>query len=248
MAVTRPVDSCELTDATLTAAKKAIRVSVPGVIKSFDPDSVTCDVEISVFGLQPEPVAGGNAVDRLDSDNVIYPLILDAPVIFPRGGGVTLTFPIQSGDECLVIFSDRCIDFWWQNGKVQNGSRGRMHDYSDAFVIPGPQSQAKKITGISTSAAQLRTDDGSAFVEVAAGGDITATTTGSMTINAPVITLNGDVTINGNLSQGMGAIGGTATMRGPVNVTNDVIANGISVKNHTHSGVQSGSGNTGKPQ
>jgi hypothetical protein len=52
MAVTRPVDSCELTDATLTAAKKAIRVSVPGVIKSFDPDSVTCDVEISVFGLQ----------------------------------------------------------------------------------------------------------------------------------------------------------------------------------------------------
>jgi hypothetical protein len=104
MAVTRPIDSCEVTDATLAAAKKAIRVSVPGVIKSFDPDSVTCDVEISVFGLQPQPVAGVNAVDRLDSDNVFYPLILDAPVVFPRGGGVTLTFPFSRVMNAWLFF------------------------------------------------------------------------------------------------------------------------------------------------
>lgn len=255
MAVTRPVDNGEITDATVMAAKKAIRVSVPGIIKSFDPDAVTCDVEISVLGIQPEPIAGKNAIDRLDSDNIYYPLILDAPVIFPRGGGVTLTFPIQPGDECLVIFSDRCIDFWWQNGKVQNGSRGRRHDYSDAFVIPGPQSQAKKISGISTSAAQLRTDDGAAFVEVAVGhaisvktpGKLTASADGGTEITSPTIVFNGNVTINGNLSQGMGASGGSATMLGPVNVTNDVKAGGKSLMSHTHSGVQTGGGNTGAP-
>ncbi|ECF1874404.1 translation initiation factor IF-2, partial [Salmonella enterica subsp. enterica serovar Javiana] len=156
---------------------------------------------------------------------------------------------------CLVIFSDRCIDFWWQNGGVQEPVDDRVHDLSDAFCIVGPQSQAQKISGISTSAAQLRTDDGAAFVEVAAGhnvtvktpGALTATAEGGTTITSPIITLNGDVTINGNLSQGMGEGGGSATMLGPVTVTNDVTAGGKSLMTHTHGGVQTGGGNTGAP-
>ncbi|MDW1476512.1 Gp138 family membrane-puncturing spike protein [Klebsiella pneumoniae] len=247
MATARPIEDREVYDSILKGAKQSIRVSMPGVIKSFDPETVTCVVEVSIYIPKPES-AEGKSIDRLAQDNVFYPLILDAPVIFPRGGGCTLTFPISAGDECLVIFADRCIDFWWQNGGVQNGSRGRMHDYSDAFVIPGPQSQAKKISGISTTAAQLRTDDGTAFIEVSAGGDITATTAGNATINAPEIVLNGNVTINGNLSQGMGESGGTATMHGPVTVTNDVTAGGKSLMTHTHGGVETGSGNTGEPQ
>ncbi|HBT4564084.1 TPA: phage baseplate protein [Klebsiella pneumoniae] len=247
MATARPIEDREVYDSILKGAKQSIRVSMPGIIKSFDPETVTCVVEVSIYIPKPES-AEGKSIDRLPQDNVFYPLILDAPVIFPRGGGCTLTFPIKEGDECLVVFADRCIDFWWQSGGVQNGSRGRMHDYSDAFVIPGPQSQAKKISGISTTAAQLRTDDGSAFIELAAGGNITATTAGSATINAPEITLNGNVTINGNLSQGMGNSGGTATMLGPVTVTNDVTAGGKSLMTHTHGGVETGSGNTGEPQ
>lgn len=147
-----------------------------------------------------------------------------------------------------MIFADRCIDFWWQSGGVQEPVDGRMHDLSDAFCIVGPQSQAKKIGGISTTGAQLRTDDGSAFIEVAAGGDITATTAGSATINAPEIVLNGNVTINGNLSQGMGERGGTATMHGPVTVTNDVTAGGKSLMTHMHGGVEHGNDSTGGPE
>ncbi len=64
---------------------------------------------------------------------------------------------------------------------------------------------------------------------------------------SPTITLNGDVTINGNLSQGMGEGGGSATMLGPVTVTNDVKAGGKSLMTHTHGGVQTGGGNTGSP-
>ena len=168
----------------------------------------------------------------------------------------TLTFPVKEGDECLLIFADRCIDFWWQSGGVQETVDPRQHDLSDAFAIVGPQSQAQKISGISTSAAQLRTDDGAAFVEVAAGhnitiktpGQLTATAEGGTTITSPTITLNGNVTINGNLSQGMGESGGTATMLGPVTVTNDVTASGISVATHKHGGVQTGGGATGGPQ
>ncbi|EFP2386452.1 TPA: translation initiation factor IF-2 [Klebsiella pneumoniae] len=219
MAILRPVSSNEVNDVIMKSVKKTLRVAMPGVIQSFDPENLTCVVEISVFSVKPE----GKSVDRLDVDNVFYPLILDAPVIFPRGGGVTLTFPVKEGDECLVVFADRCIDFWWQNGNVQNGSRGRMHDYSDAFVIPGPQSQAKKISGISTTAAQLRTDDGSAFIEIASNG--------AVTINSPQTIVNGPFHVNGDITS-----------------TGDQTAAGISQVNHTHGGVESGGSSTGKPE
>ncbi|EHZ8806236.1 phage baseplate protein [Salmonella enterica] len=242
MAISRPIDEQDVAQSTFNNTLANARSSLPGIIQSFDPETVTSVVMIAVKSSTPAPFESPESAQSVD-----YPLLMDVPVVFPRGGGVTLTFPIKEGDECLVVFSSRCIDFWWQNGGVQERADKRMHDLSDAFVIPGPQSQVKKISGISTSAAQLRTDNGTAFVEVAAGGDITATTTGSMTINAPTITLNGNVTINGNLSQGMGESGGTATMLGPVTVTNDVEAGGKSLTTHTHGGVQTGGGNTGAP-
>ena len=217
-----------------------LRVALPGIIQSFDPDTVTAVVQPAIRYIERD-----NDGNKATKD---YPLLVDVPVVFPRGGGCTLTFPVSEGDECLVIFADRCIDFWWQSGGVQEPVDGRMHDLSDAFCIVGPQSQAKKISGISTTSAQLRTDDGTAFIEVAAGGDITATTTGNATINAPEIILNGNVTITGNLSQGMGERGGTATMHGPVTVTNDVTAGGKSLMTHTHGGVEHGNDSTGEPE
>lgn len=219
-----------------------LRVAIPGIIQSFDPDTVTATIQPALKGVT-------------DGESNPVSLLTTVPVIFPRGGGCTLTFPVKAGDECLVIFADRCVDFWWQSGGVQEPADDRMHDLSDAFCIVGPQSQAQKISGISNSAAQLRTDDGAAFVEVAAGHNITVKTPGQLlanaqggtTITSPTITLNGNVTINGNLSQGMGDSGGTATMLGPITVTNDVTAGGKSLTTHTHSGVQTGSGNSGKP-
>ncbi|EHT99718.1 phage-related protein [Pantoea stewartii subsp. stewartii DC283] len=245
----------EAFDSCVGLAMQKTRVAYPGIIRSFDPETVSCEVDVGVMGAIPIIPENSTSIDRLNYDAQQFPMLLDAPVVFPRGGGCTLTFPVKPGDECLVIISSRDLDFWWQNGGVQNSNSGRNHDFSDAFVIPGPQSQAKKISNISPTAAQLRTDDGAAFVEVAAGHDITIQTPGKLTasanggteITSPEIVFNGNVTINGNLSQGMGSGGGTATMNGPVTVNNDVTAGGKSLTGHTHGGVQSGSGHTGAP-
>lgn len=242
MANIRPAEFEETLEQVKANSVASARTALPGVIQSFDADTVTCVVTLCAKSGRPTPPEDLSKRASMD-----FPLLVDVPVVFPRGGGCTLTFPVKAGDECLVIFSDRSIDFWWQNGGVQEPADWRSHDLSDAFVIPGPQSQQKKISGISSTGAQLRTDDGTAFVEVGAGGDITATTTGQVTINAPEIVLNGNVTINGNLSQGMGESGGTATLQGPVNVSNDVTAGGKSLISHQHGGVETGSGNTGKP-
>ncbi|HHY1017925.1 Gp138 family membrane-puncturing spike protein [Raoultella planticola] len=216
MATARPIEDREVYDSILKGAKQSVRVSMPGVIKSFDPESVTCVVEVSIYIPKPESTEG-KSIDRLAQDNVFYPLILDAPVIFPRGGGCTLTFPVKEGDECLVVFADRCIDFWWQSGGVQNGSRGRMHDYSDAFVIPGPQSQAKKISGISTNSVELRSDDGSAKLSLnPASGEISGTAPGGFNLNGLQILPDGRLQL----------------------------VDGSIVDKHTHGGVESGGSST----
>ncbi|HHT0407047.1 TPA: Gp138 family membrane-puncturing spike protein [Raoultella ornithinolytica] len=249
VALNAQLGSKEQADAQLAQAiMSAMRVSIPGIIQSFDPDAITAVIQPAIKGVEHDTSGAEISVN--------LPLLVDVPVIFPRGGGCTLTFPVKEGDECLVIFADRCIDFWWQSGGIQEPVDGRMHDLSDAFCIVGPQSQAKKISGISTTAAQLRTDDGSAFIELAAGHDVTVKTPGKLTasadggteITSPEIILNGNVTINGNLSQGMGESGGSATMHGPVTVTNDVTAGGKSLMTHTHGGVEHGNDSTGGPE
>ncbi|MDC9593498.1 Gp138 family membrane-puncturing spike protein [Xenorhabdus sp. IM139775] len=231
------------------AINSGLYVSVPCIVQSFNADAVTVTAQPAIRW------SVTNSEGKTES--VALPLLVDVPVIFPRGGGVTLTFPIQPRDECLVIFADRCIDYWWQNGGIQEPVDLRQHNLSDGFAIVGPQSQARKIGGISTSTAQLRTDDGAAYIELSPGshnvtvktpGKLTATADSGTEINSPEIVLNGNVTINGGLSQGMGTNGGAAAMNGPVTVKNDVTAGGISQMKHTHGGVKTGGGSTGGPQ
>lgn len=79
------------------------------------------------------------------------------------------------------------------------------------------------------------------------GGTTTVQSAGVMDLTAPTITLNGNVVLNGPLTQGKGGNGGGCTMLGPLTVTNDVTAGGKSLINHVHSGVMPGGANTGAP-
>ncbi|CDG20702.1 conserved protein of unknown function [Xenorhabdus poinarii G6] len=215
-----------------SAISAGLYVALPCIIQSFNASAVTVTAQPAIRW------SVTNSEGKTES--VALPLLVDVPVIFPRGGGVTLTFPVKSGDECLVIFADRCIDYWWQNGGIQEPVDPRQHNLSDGFAIVGPQSQARKISNISTYSAQLRTDDGAAFIELTPGshnitlitpGKLTATADNGTEITSPEIVLNGNVTING-----------------PVTVKNDVTAGGISLMKHRHGGVRTGDGTTGGPR
>ncbi len=99
-----------------------------------------------------------------------FPLLLNVPVQFPSGGGFTLTFPVNSGDECIVLFNDAQIDNWLINGAIVPPSIDRVHDLSDAIAIVGIRNNTRALVALSTTSAQLRSDDGSTFVEVNGAG------------------------------------------------------------------------------
>ncbi|HFU6516427.1 TPA: Gp138 family membrane-puncturing spike protein [Klebsiella pneumoniae] len=185
VALNSQLGSKEQADAQLAQAiMSAMRVAMPGIIQSFDPDAVTAVVQPAIKGAEQDESGAEVSVN--------LPLLVDVPVVFPRGGGCTLTFPVKAGDECLVIFADRCIDFWWQSGGIQEPVDERMHDLSDAFCIVGPQSQAKKIGGISTSAVELRSDDGETKLSLnPAIGTINGTAPGGFNLNGLKILSDG---------------------------------------------------------
>lgn len=208
---TRSGDLAETFKSERDTTKSQIRVALPGIVQSFDPDAVTAVVQPAIRSVETD-----NDGNRITKN---YPLLVDVPVVFPRGGGCTLTFPVKEGDECLVIFADRCIDFWWQSGGVQEPVDDRQHDLSDAFCIVGPQSQAQKISDISTSAVELRSDDGGTKLSLnPSSGAITGAAPGGFNLNGLKILPDGRLQL----------------------------VDGSIVDKHSHGGVQTGGSNTKK--
>lgn len=163
--------------AAFKGMQSEIYTSLPCTIQSFDAGKRT---------VTAQPTIKAQVQNEDGSFQwVTMPLLVDVPVYFPEGGGVTLTFPIKSGDEALVVFANRCIDAWWQSGGIQLQADLRMHDLSDGFAFVGISSVPRVISAISTSRAQLRSNDGEAFVELDPDSHfIRAKTTGKFTVDA----------------------------------------------------------------
>lgn len=230
----RANDAEEALRTALDGHQSGVWTALPAVIQGFNADELTCTA-------QPAIKAQIRARDGSTSW-VSLPLLVDVPVCFPRGGGCTLTFPVHAGDEALIVFSSRCIDAWWQSGGVQVQSELRMHDLSDGFAIPGPFSQATKISGFSTSATQLRSNDGTTYVELnPAGKMVNVVAPGGMTVTTPVLTVTGVLNIENQAGET-----NASTMSGSFAVTGDVVAGTISTTHHIHSD-SGGSGNGGPP-
>lgn len=177
------------------AARKALenaafdlRVSLPGIVQSFDAVKQTVKVQPCIR-------------ERLVLDDKVQwtplPILVDVPVVFPRAGNFVLTMPVTAGDEALIIFGDNCYDAWWQSGGVQNQIDRRRHDLSDGFAVMGLWSQPKVVQNYSIVSAQLRSLDGATMIEVT-GSDVNIKTSGNTNITAAGatnITSTGDTKI-----------------------------------------------------
>ena len=223
-------DPLESLRQALEGRQAMIWTALPGIITAYSPQAMTVSVQPAIAGSVEE----GPGQRR----SAAVPVLVDVPVCFPCGGGYSLTFPIQPGDECIVVFAARCLDGWWQSGGVQPQAERRMHDLSDGMAIVGLRSQPRVLAPLpDTSAVQLRADDGSQFVSIDPAGTVAVQATTAMTLTAPQIHIAGDI-----------ALTGTLTTTQDVIASQDVIAQGISLRSHVHGGVIPGGGTTGGPQ
>lgn len=168
-------DVIEAIRVALDGRQREIWTALPAILESFDAANQTCQVQPAINALVRQQNGPAQWVQ--------LPLLSDVPLQFAGGGGFTLTFPMQQGDEGLLILSSRCIDAWWAYGGIQNQVEYRMHDLSDGFFIPGIRSVPRALANISTTTAQLRSDDGHTFVEVA-GTEVNINTTGTVNVKS----------------------------------------------------------------
>jgi len=150
-------DEAERLKKTQENASYSVRSCIPAIIKSINYDTMTVEAQPAIREIMSE---NGNYV------NVDLPLLVDVPLYFPNSSKFSITFPIAVEDECLIFFSDMCIDAWWQNGGIQNQFEVRRHDLSDGFCIPSNLSQAKKITNFNSDYLEIKNNETGVKIEI----------------------------------------------------------------------------------
>lgn len=181
----------------IDSALKDTHTCIPGIIESFDKDKQTC---------QAQP-----AIQRIWTDKgpMNLPLCVDCPVAFPGGGGFFLTFPVEAGDECMIHFSERCIDNWYASGVIAAPADYRMHDLSDGMCVVGINNQAKAISNFSMDGVQLRSRDGQQSISLNTNGTfkVEITSEGSVSMPGGWRTDAPSAEFSDNVSVGNGATG-----------------------------------------
>ncbi len=181
-------------------------------------------VNLTAMTLEAQPAIQGTIeTETGEMQSVNLPVLVDVPIVFPGAGGFILTFPVAIGDEVLVIFASRCIDAWWQSGGIQRPAEARMHDLSDGFAIPGPRSQPRVAPNISATAAQLRNQAGTSYIEMSPDGKVK--------IVSPV-----EIDFTGNIK-----------VTGTIMATGEITSGAIPLSTHKHAGVTTGGGTSGGP-
>lgn len=224
----RVLDPLRIIKDAIESALAGVWTALPCIVETYDKKTVTITAQPTIQA----------QVSQVDGSIMLVdlPVLQDVPVMFQRGGGVTMTFPIKPGDECLVVFSSRCIDLWWQNGGIQLPFENRKHDLSDGFAFFAPQSQPNKISNISDDSVQLRSDDGQTFISLnPEQSKVTITASNTLVDSECVFTKK--VTFKGQV-----------VMESGLDITGPLVNNEKSVgSSHVHSGGTL-SGKTGEPE
>lgn len=123
-----------------------------GTIQAFDPVTQTAQATINYSKTFLQIDSVGN--DTVTTSN--YPMLIDCPCVVLGGGGGYLSFPISSGDECLILFNDRDIDNWYSGSSQSAPATGRLHAFPDAVILVGLRSLANVIVGYENGAVTLQ--------------------------------------------------------------------------------------------
>lgn len=147
--------------------------AIPAYVTKYNSATQTVDVQVPFLDIYE---IDGQSTQQEHP----WPELPDVPIVFPRGGGWSITWPLSKGDNVLLVFAQRSIDDWWAtNGQSKISPVDlRRQDISDAFAIPGPPTDKTKLKADHVSATDLiiRHSDGT---ELQIGKAGTVSITGS---------------------------------------------------------------------
>jgi hypothetical protein len=226
-----------MTNATLSQAIqsvfdeniKTINTSIPGQVLKFDPSTQLAEIQVGI-----------KRVNKDGEQTAITPII-EVPVLFSGGSVFRFEHEINEGDEGILIFSQRCIDSWIDQGGVATNPILRFHDMSDAYFIPGIRSQKNGLSDFENNG--VRITDGTNYFWLKNDGNTY--------ISSPTLFIDANIVHTGNNTQ-TGNHSATGIISAPtMTAATSLTINGIQMDGHTHPYSwtdPAGSGNTGGAQ
>ena len=192
-----------------------VNTSSPGILGTFDQDTQTCTVQKAVKG--KVTVDGEQTLKE-------HPPITNAPLMYLHAvtKGFAITLPYSEKDPCVLFFSDRSIDNFWERGGVQPPEEGvscRHHHETDAFAFPAVTPKPNAISDWDGDGIAIRNDSRTSFtlvrdhditiqtgesnqttILVKDDGTVTITAPTKVKVDTPLTEFTGDVQIDGSVA------------------------------------------------
>ncbi|WP_147196058.1 Gp138 family membrane-puncturing spike protein [Pantoea sp. CCBC3-3-1] len=224
---TRPQDVATDTNAQAFMMQKML------MSNAFITLAMVAEVNGEILAVKPLVDGFTGAGDRIPK-TIIY----GVPVWRLQRGASAVIMPPIVGDIGLIAICDRDISGVKATKENSLPGSNRTHNYADAIYLGG-------VLNAEPSQYVKFSNDGidivSPLLVSIAAPSVQIDADSSFSINSPNIILNGPV------SQGAGSNSGDFTFAGNITATGEVTSKGVKLSTHTHSGVQSGSANTGNP-
>jgi hypothetical protein len=119
-----------LLDDAADIAARNINCVLIGTIISFDDSNQSARIAVNFQKVLDKVPPGKQQIFN-------YPTLIDCPVFSLYGGQHFLTFPIQAGDNCIILFNDRDLDNWITTGSTAPPNTKRVHSLSDGIALVG---------------------------------------------------------------------------------------------------------------
>lgn len=162
----------EFVESVNKVAKKTvsqIHTAVPAVITAFDAGKGLATVQPKAKFKKPN----GETMD--------YPSIGGVPVVFPQSQNVTIAFPVKAGDNCLLVFGEKALDYWMYGKETDTELN---FDLSNAIAIPS-------LATVGNAAMQMACDEDAAVVQA---GDTV------LKVKGDAVYIKGDLKVEGKIT------------------------------------------------
>lgn len=117
-----------------------IHVALPGRVESYDSAKQTASIKPMV----KRGVPSGTEADGVDVLEEL-PTIPSVPVCAFKGKGFYIHFPLEAGDEVLLVFLERDAAEWRRTGELSGPPDQRLHSLAHAVAIPALQSSGNAL-------------------------------------------------------------------------------------------------------
>lgn len=204
-------------------------IILPGRIIEFFPETQTATVIICAERVTHSSQETHKLTDR--------GVIEGVPVHTPSGGGWAITFPIKTGDTCLLLFSQVGYDHWFYEDRDTAGTLAdlpsphlyRQFEEDDGFAFVGINTLKRVIKDYHPTDSQWRGPD-SALQVISLNDDktITIKSDTKVIIEVPITEISNDCTIGGTLKV-TGATTHESTVNNKGAVTNDLTVSTLGI-------------------